>query len=177
MRREPAPPPVLAQLPPFELVDSRGDRFGSEDLVGRLWVLGFFSTTDGAAMCGGLSDSMADLDRRFAEAGVDGVSLLGVSSDPEGDSPARLREFASSRALEPGRFRLTTGEIGQIRRLAGELARATGQPREGEAGRLRHACELFLIDGSGGVRGSYRDDTKGLDELFHRSQHVLRAAR
>jgi hypothetical protein len=36
---------------------------------------------------------------------------------------------------------------------------------------------LFLVDGSGGIRGAYRDDTMGLDEVFHRAQHVARAKR
>jgi hypothetical protein len=42
---------------------------------------------------------------------------------------------------------------------------------------IAHAPYFVLVDGEGGVRGYYRPDEAGLDELFHRSQHVLRAMR
>ena len=66
----------------------------------------------------------------------------------------------------------------QVRQFAASLAEATGRRLEPAASPddpIPHGCELILLDGSGGIRGSYRDDTNGLDEIFHRSQHVLRA--
>jgi len=179
MRREPAPPQVLAQLPRFELVDAHGDRFGSADLADHVWVVGFFSAAGGTPLCQGLIDSMAGLGRRYAGDGIADVRLLGVSSDPGRDTPATIRAFGEAHDLDADRWTLATGELDQVRRVADELARATGGPpaTATEAGRVSHPCELFLLDGSGGVRGSYRDDSKGLDEIFHRSRHVLRASR
>ena len=39
---------------------------------------------------------------------------------------------------------------------------------------IAHAGKLVLVDRRGRIRGYYDYDAPGLDELFHRSQHVLR---
>jgi hypothetical protein len=36
---------------------------------------------------------------------------------------------------------------------------------------------LALIDTAGNVRGLYRADSMGVDEVYHRSRHLLRDAR
>ena len=36
-------------------------------------------------------------------------------------------------------------------------------------------AHIILVDWEGGVRGLYETDDPGLDEIFHRSQHVLAA--
>ena len=42
---------------------------------------------------------------------------------------------------------------------------------------IAHTTKLALIDADGNVRGYYSSDEVGIDELFHRSQHVLREQR
>ena len=44
LRRIPEPPPLLAQLPAFSLVDDRGRTFGSAELRGTVWIGSFFFT-------------------------------------------------------------------------------------------------------------------------------------
>ena len=154
LRHEPAPPPVLFRLPPFTLVDSNGLPFGSAQLEGRVYVLGFFSTRAEAAAPGPV-EALARLDRRFREAGRDGVPLVSITVEPEADTPPVLRAFGDANGIDARRWSLLTGPADEIRAL---LA--------GSAGRL------VLVDREGGVRGSYGTDEAGIDEVFHRSRHV-----
>lgn len=176
LRRIPSPPPVLAQLPPFSLVDTGGEDFGPADLERGVWILAFFSTS-GDSTCAGLIESMNELGRRYDEARVAEVLLLGIAAEPAGTTAEVLGEFAETRGLAPPRWSLVTGDPDEIRRLASALLEAIGESPgpEGFQGSIPQPCRLFLVDGSGGIRGAFRDDKMGLDEVLHRAQHVARA--
>jgi protein SCO1/2 len=38
---------------------------------------------------------------------------------------------------------------------------------------IAHAAQFALVDQVGNLRGLYSSDESGMDEIFHRSQHVL----
>jgi cytochrome oxidase Cu insertion factor (SCO1/SenC/PrrC family) len=42
---------------------------------------------------------------------------------------------------------------------------------------IAHSGKLVLVDGEGAIRGYYGIDAVGLDEVFHRSRHVLQEQR
>ncbi len=42
---------------------------------------------------------------------------------------------------------------------------------------IAHTGKFVLVDGDGVIRGYYDHDPEGLDEIFHRSRHVLKAER
>ena len=42
---------------------------------------------------------------------------------------------------------------------------------------IAHSGKFVIVDGGGRIRGYYDTDESGLDEIFHRSQHVLREQR
>lgn len=160
LRRVPAPPPALFRLPEFTLADAAGRRFGSSDLAGSVYVLDFFCTA-GAPDCPEAGDAMAALEARYREAGVEGVRLVSISVDPARDTPERLREYAALHGVDARRWTLLTGDARLVReRIRDGLGGASG-------GRL------VLVDRDGAVRGGYGIDALGLDEVFHRSRHVL----
>lgn len=170
LRRIPEAPPVLGRLPSFVLVDPGGGRFDLTSLEGSVWIVAFFSTSDDS-ICGGLIESMTELGQRYDDAGVAGVRLLGIGT---GRSTAVPEEAP---ALAAARWSLATGEADEISGLAGALVTATGKGTGSSEVRsgIPRPCRLYLVDGAGGIRGAYRDDTRGLDEVFHRAQHVARA--
>jgi protein SCO1/2 len=164
LRRVPDPPPVLYQLPDFRLVDADGEPFGSDDLEGSVWVAHFFSTRDATASAERMR-SMALLQSRYDEAGVEGIRLAGFTVDPAHDTPDLLREYAAGYGVDPRRWTLITGDPGRLR----ELVENGFEAGTGEAVQDRFA----LVDGAGRIRGFYGTDTMGRDEIFHRSRHVL----
>jgi protein SCO1/2 len=177
LRHEPPPPPVLYALPPFSLVDTRGQPFGSAELEGQVWVVDFIFTRC-ASICPLLTRAMGNLDRRYRESGTDGVRLVSITVDPGFDTPAVLGEYASAHGIDLDRWTLLSGPEHAIRALITEGFRFSfEEPPRDEADvdlvDIAHTGKLVLVDRSGGVRGLYDIDESGLDELFHRSRRVL----
>ena len=188
LRYEPAPPPVLYELPQFRLVDSSGAPFGSSELAGQVYVADFIFTRCGS-ICPLLTRAMRSLDERYREAGISGVRLVSISVDPNYDTPEVLRQYEQAYGLDPGRFRLLTGPEDDIRtlimsgfRLDYDTGTDSAVPASDGAEsedliQLAHTGKLFLVDQRGAVRGLYDIDEAGLDEVFHRCQHVLHERR
>lgn len=170
LRRIPAPPPVIGRVPGFSLVSASGERYGSEDLRGHVYVASFVSTP--ARM-----QALASLARRYREEGIESIRLVSISADPADDTPERLREAAGRYGVDPRRWVLLTGPLERVRELAEkgfqaalrDAARASGAALD----TAPRGEDLFLVDVSGSLRGGYGADPPGLDEVFWRSRHVL----
>ena len=175
MRRVPDPPPVLAALPAWELVDQNGDPYGSDDLAGSVYVANFFFTRC-VAICPALMQSTKRLQTRYEQAGIDAIRLVSISVDPESDTPERMSEYGARLGIDFGRWSLLTGEPEAIRVLLTDGFKVgVGERQELEAGLydIAHSGKLVLVDGEGRIRGYYGIDEQGIDETFHRSTHVL----
>jgi protein SCO1 len=175
LRWEPKPPPVLGTLPEFTLVDARGAAFGSNDLRGRPYIASFFFTRC-PSICPVLMARVGALQARFRQAGIDNVRLVSVTVDPEHDTPERLREAEPRYGVDPARWRLLTGDGDAISTLLVDGFKVPGVEKMGSDGDLPHTAKVVLVDGTGHVRGYYDTDEQGLDEVFHRAQHVLKEA-
>jgi protein SCO1/2 len=177
LRYEPKPPPVLSELPSFALVDSAGAPFGSAELRGQVWIASFFFTRC-PSVCPLLMTRMAALQRRFEHAGIDGVRLVSITVDPTYDTIERLRAAAPGYGVEPSRWTLLTGPLARIHELLVSGFHVPGLDAAGLVdGDIPHTTKVVLVDASGHVRGYYDTDEQGLDEVFHRAQHVLKEAR
>lgn len=177
LRFDPAPPPVLGELPAYSLVDPGGAEFGSEQLAGRVYVANFFFTSC-ASICPPMMRAVKTLQDRLRAEGIDGVRIVSVTVDPETDTPGRLAEYGAALGVDPARWTLLTGERDEIRVLAVEgFKTAMGEREEVAEGGLfdiAHAGKLVLIDRRGRIRGYFDYDALGLDEVFHRARHLLR---
>jgi protein SCO1/2 len=173
---EPDPPPVLGQLPPYTLLDTAGEPFGSADLEGRVYVANFIFTRC-TSICPLLTAAMGRLDRRYREERVEGVHLVSITVDPDYDTPERLREYAERHGADPSRWTFLTGPGDDVRDLVADgFKTAMGEPI-GDGDNLidiAHTGKFVLVDAEGGIRGYYDTDDLGLDEVFHRSRHLLR---
>jgi len=176
-RHVPEPPPVLAQLPEFDLVDQDGQPFSRASLRGRVTVAGFMFTTC-PSTCPRISRAMLDLQRRYAEHDLD-VQLVSFSVDPENDTPAVLKTYAGHLEADPSRWRFVTGDLEAMKTLVVGSFNSAMDKKSTSAGMvdIAHTTKLALIDPEGNLRGYYSSDEVGLDEIFHRSQHVLREYR
>jgi protein SCO1/2 len=182
LRYEPAPPPVLYRLPPFSLIDTRGEPFGSAQLEGQVYVADFIFTRCGS-ICPLLTRAMSRLDRRYRESGVEGVRLVSITVDPQFDTPQVLSEYGAAHGIDAARWSLLTGPPETIRSLiTGGFLLAPGDATQGDAHDselidIAHTGKLVLVDQRGGVRGLYDIDEAGLDEVYHRSRHVVAEGR
>ncbi len=176
-RHIPEPPEVMFEVPAFELVDQDGAVFSSETMRGDVWVASFFFTSC-PSICPRITKSMMELQTRLDEADVN-VHLVSFSVDPENDTPEVLKRYAGTAGADEQRWRFVTGPLKDMEALVvgGFKTAMDPKQREGDVGMydIAHTTKLVLIDQDGGVRGYYNTDPEGIDEVFHRSQHVLRA--
>ncbi|HJQ97417.1 MAG TPA: SCO family protein [Candidatus Polarisedimenticolaceae bacterium] len=179
LRREPAPPPVLGQLPEFSLTDQEGRPYGSAELSGQVYIASFFFTRCGS-ICPALMHNVLKLQDGFAARGIDGVRLVSITVDPENDTPAVLKEYGQILEADPARWTFLTGPTDKVEALVVGGFKTPMDPGEtgpGSAMDIAHTGKIVLVDGSGRIRGYYGTDEMGLDEAFNRAQHVLKEQR
>lgn len=164
----PEPPPVLAEVPPFELIDRHGSTVTRDDLLGEPWVADLVFTRC-VLVCPVMSGKMAILDRELPRGG-DGepaVRLVSITVDPEHDRPPVLQEYAE-RFDASERWLFLTGERRDIVALATDGLRLGFDPEPRveplEPGdNIAHSTRFVLVDAEGRVRGYY--ETTEADEL------------
>jgi cytochrome oxidase Cu insertion factor (SCO1/SenC/PrrC family) len=132
---------LLPWLYDFQLTDQDGKEFWSRDLTGKVWVASMFFTSC-PGICPRQNRFLADLQGDIA--GRD-AELVSISTDPETDSPAILRQYARTMAAG-AHWRFLTGEMNYIRRIGSEFL---GIAAEGE----HHSSMLVVVDKWGNVRG------------------------
>jgi protein SCO1/2 len=163
--RPPPPLPVLATLPPFELVDQDGRRFGSQELEGRVWVASFIFTRC-ATICPAITARMARIQDRTRELAT-AFHLVSFSVDPGYDTPARLAEYARVHRASPRRWSFLTGPEEAVKRaVASGLKVSMGGGAGGDPAEIFHDSHLVLVDGRGRIRAYYdSDEAKAVDQV------------
>src|SRR2546429_1342200 len=154
LRRIPAAPPVIRELPRFELVDARGKPFGSDDLRGHVYVASFFFTRC-QSICPALMKDLARLERRYHDDGLDSIRLVTISADPEHDTPQVLRTSGDRYGVDPARWILLTGPVDAIRDLAirgFQVGLGEAQTTPGGLVDVAHTGKLLLVDAQGRLR-------------------------
>ena len=148
--------PVLGQVTDFHLVERDGRGRCLDDLKGEIWFAGFFFT-DCRGPCPTLISQMVELSRAVLRTKGQ-VRVVGISVDPENDTPERLREYAKRMGVGDN-FWLLTGSLPEILRIARKgfkLAVEENPPAViPQSGKMLHSTKVALVDGQGRIRGYY----------------------
>jgi protein SCO1 len=164
--RLPPPPPVLGTVPAFELTDQNGQRFGSADLAGRIWVASFLFTRC-ETVCPAVTRQLARVQDRTRNL-EPALHLVSFSVDPGYDTPARLAAYARTYRASPRMWTFLTGPVQAVREtvergLRVSMGRDAADPSP--AG-ISHGTHLVLVDRSSRIRGYYDpNDAGALDRL------------
>ena len=175
------PLPVLAQLPPFQLTDPRGNSFDLGMLRGKVWVANFVFLGC-SEVCPRLTARMRTLQERFAtERGR--VRLVTFSVDPSNDTPERLAGYAAAHEANPAGWTFLPGPDEDVERtvvkgfkvaMGRDLAPSpAGTAGKGEILQIFHGEHFVLVDGAGRIRGYYSADDPGLDRLVADARSLL----
>jgi protein SCO1/2 len=121
------------------------------DLKGKVWVADlFYSTCPGP--CPMLSSRLSEVQK--AVGNDDRVRLVSISTDPEKDTPAVLRQYAEKfQASE--RWLFLTGSKSAIRDLALHGFKLPFAETPGTPEPIIHSTRLILVDQTGAIRGLY----------------------
>jgi protein SCO1/2 len=175
LRHEPPPPPVQGLLPDYELVNQDGAAFGSKQLEGQVYVASFLFTSC-TTVCPLIAKGLLDLQKRYEDDGVP-IKIVSFSVDPGTDVPSVLKDYGTRLGFNPARWTFLTGDELKLRRVLTAFS-VPLEPKRALSGGLMdiaHSQKLVIVDGRGRIRGHYGSDDEGIDEVFHRSKHVLNA--
>ncbi|MEY2484492.1 MAG: enediyne biosynthesis protein [Verrucomicrobiota bacterium] len=165
------PVPDYGRAPEFELTNQNGERFGSAQLKGRIWIADFiFTACQGP--CPMISSRMSELQKPLEKSDV---HLVSFTVDPEKDTPEVLRGYAERLHAQPERWDFLTGPkavIYQLSRNGFKLAVSDGTE---ETGTPVHSTRFMLVDRKGEIRGYY-DGTEAdaVTKLLADTSHLLR---
>src|SRR3569623_223176 len=165
----------LGMVPPFQLVDDRGEPITQDVFRGHPTVVSFlFTRCD--TICPITTMKMAKIqDKTFDKAKI---KLVSISVDPKYDTPERLAEYAQRSHADATRWRCITGDYDKIYQLVEgpfmssmmrEPDKANGVPN------IAHGGYFILVDGDLHLRGTYdSNDIQRLDELLRDARYLAR---
>ncbi len=177
--REPLTPDAMAtdlSIPPFTLTDQDGRTITEAVFHGKITIVDFFFTNC-TMVCPVLTQVM--LDQTKALQGTP-VRFLGISVDPEHDTPAVIKRYGQEHAADFTRWTFARGDrqtIGQI--VEGGLHFAVGDDPTnvirmeggGTMNNIVHPPWFALVGPKGEVLGIYRaTDTDEMQSLTERAR-------
>ena len=146
--------PVTHRVGPFHLVDQRNQPFTEKDLDGKIHVASFIFTS-----CPSVCPTLVQKLKPVQEAlrGQSDVLMVSYSVTPLTDTPKVLAEFGQLRGIDPARWRLLTGDLGEVSRVLRDSYFADdNRPIDGEPqSRILHTEKVLLVDRERRVRGIY----------------------
>ena len=161
--------PKLGSVPPFELTDQDGRSFGTQQLLGKIWIADFIYTTC-PGPCPMISSRMSETQKPLRNTDV---RLVSFSVDPAHDTPTVLRSYAEKLGAQPERWTFLTGDKGTIGRLSRDgFKLAVGAD---DSGQPIHSTRVILVDRHGVIRGYYdATDADAVTRLLADTNHLLR---
>jgi cytochrome oxidase Cu insertion factor (SCO1/SenC/PrrC family) len=134
---QPSSEPAQRYFTDVQLTNQDGKRlrFYSDLLQGKIFVINsFFSSCTG--VCKVTMPLFQSLQEKFADRPGKKLHLISISVDPEADTPAALRRYATSLGAKPG-WDLLTGDKQSVELVLGKLGLAT-EMKEGHS-------NIFLV--------------------------------
>ena len=169
-----SPLPSLGEVPAFTLKDQRGASITRASFDGAPWVANTFFTSC-RTICPNLMSRVSELhDATASLAGP--VRLVSITVDPDNDTPDALANYHREQGASE-RWSMLTGEFDAIRHLVvSGFHTAMGKATTDKEGTtdITHSGKLFLVDGSGMVRGYYPADDVGLKDLQKHLEELLK---
>ena len=153
---------VYHTIPEFELINQDGEKFGSKDLQGKIYVADFFFTRC-PSICPKMTFHMAEIQDHFKN--FPEVELVSFSVDPLHDSVEVLKAYAEEKGANTEKWNFLTGPKDSIYKLAFEGFFVNAMEDEMAAGGFLHSEYFILIDKHGRIR-SGRDKNGNIISIY-----------
>lgn len=136
---------VLGEVPDFELVNQKGQKFTRTALDGHIWVADFIYTT-----CQGPCPRMSSHMRTLQKATDPDIKFVSFTVDPDHDSPEALAAYAKRFSADESRWSFLTGEKDTLNTLDRDAFKLGTIGAE-----MDHSTRFVLVDKRGRIRGYY----------------------
>jgi len=161
----PPPLPVVAKVPEFELISENGQRFGSKDLKGKVYLAQFvFSRCP--SVCPKMLTEMEKIQKRVRGTGHK-VALVTFTVDPEFDNESVLFQLARKHKANPYVWTFLTGSNkDDLFKLYRDGFKVGVEQNPKNLFDIAHSEKIVLVDGENQVRGYYSFDQNSINQLM-----------
>jgi len=145
---------VNTSVPDFKLTDQDGKPFQFESARGKVVLITFVFTTC-PDVCPLFTANFAGIQRSLVEKKVNDYLLLTITTDPERDSAAVLKDYAGRFKADLNRWSFLTGrraELSKVWKAFGVNVTKT------DSGQVQHTSFTTLVDRQGKRRVDYYGD-------------------
>ena len=155
---------LYATVPPFSFINQEGDTVTQALVQHKIYVADFFFVSC-PTICPIMKREMLRVYQAFK--GDTSLYLLSHTIDPQHDTIALLKQFATDLGVEGQQWQFLTGQREKIYEMAEKGYYATALPDSTEPGGFVHSGGFILVDRQGRVRGIYDGtDAQKVDELI-----------
>lgn len=156
----------------YQLINQDSANVTFPDIIkGHITVLGFIYTHC-PDICPMTTHNMYLTEKRLKEQGINDVKFVGISFDPDRDTPEVLTKFADIREISFKNWMLLTGKkeiIEDLLRRFDVRAIKTDQTVDEEGNpeySMMHTDRISLVDENGILRKNYKGSTINLEEII-----------
>lgn len=157
--------PIIAQVPDYELISENGQRFGSKDLAGRVYLANFvFSRCP--SVCPKMLSDLQKVQKRVRGTGKK-VAIVTFTVDPEHDNEKVLFDLARKYDANPFTWTFLTGPDKEaLFKLYKDGFKVGVEQNPQDLFDIAHSEKIVLVDGENRVRGYYSFDTDSINKLM-----------
>jgi protein SCO1/2 len=155
---------LYATVPPFSFINQEGDTVTQALVQHKIYVADFFFVSC-PTICPIMKREMLRVYQAYK--GDTALYLLSHTIDPQHDTIALLKQFATDLGVVGKQWQFLTGQREKIYEMAEKGYYATALPDSTEPGGFVHSGGFILVDRQGRVRGIYDGiDAQKVDELI-----------
>ncbi|WPU63804.1 SCO family protein [Peredibacter starrii] len=157
--------PVIAQVPEFELISENGQRFGSKDLKGKVYLANFiFSRCP--SVCPKMLGDLEKIQKRVRGTGQK-VAIVTFTVDPEYDNEKVLFDLARKHDANPYTWTFLTGSDKEgMFKLYRDGFKVGVENNVQNIMEIAHTEKIVLVDGENRIRGYYAFDENSVNQLM-----------
>lgn len=147
---------ALGEVPRFRFINQDGERFGSAELDGRVWIADFIFTRC-RGTCPLQTAQFVKLQEELASHPErDSIRLVSFSVDPEFDRPKVLKEYAAQWEADTSRWTFLTGQRPAIWGLSKNgFKLPVNDAKDNPNMLIAHSQQFILVDRAHRIRGYY----------------------
>lgn len=157
--------PIISHVPAYELINENGQRFGSKDLAGKVYLANFiFSRCP--SVCPKMLAELEKIQKRVRGTGQK-VAIVSFTVDPEHDNERVLFDLARKHHANPYAWNFLTGSDKEAMfKLYRDGFKVGVEQKPQDIFDIAHAEKIVLVDGENRVRGFYSFDTNSINQLM-----------
>lgn len=122
-------------------------------------------------VCPMIVSDMQRIEKSLSKAENSKVNYAVFSFDPDRDTPAKLKEFASAHKISPDNWTLATSNASAVRKLAVVLGIKYKKDKSGD---FDHDALITILDGDGVIKYQQNSVGKNMDEATAALKKLMR---